>query len=925
MVTSPFDIADGIRDDVPAPAQGAAAPGVVVFLGPSLPLDVARATLPDADYRPPIRRGDLDAISGGTAVGIIDGVFAQTLSISPTEIREAIGRGVIVYGAASMGALRAAEVPGVIAVGRIAEMYRTGIIERDDEVALQFAPESYLALTDPLVNLRYGVERLVRSGSLRREAGDALIEAAAGLHFTERTLEAVLGRTPMAGSTDAPDLIRLLRSFDLKREDAHLLIETLATIDPAGLGSASGAALAPRAERDGATAGMQVRPSEAHDAPVLIWESGDLVGFPALMRFMMTTGSYEPAARRAAARMAASGRTVGAGGVIPDGPDAQSILDATRLVWGWESPEEAHVTLRDLGLGLQDLVLSLEAEATLQVRVAGLGTAGWPAFLRALRAELWLDDLTLKREALRCGAVDHFAALGRAGGPPELVEIDAARRTISRLRCAMQWPVVQSDLARQGLREEVLEAQVESLALARRAAAPVARMLDSPPSSRMPPTPRRDLWRGQGLGVAPSPKAEGSNRFALAPEAAEAAITQIAEGIGIVRIGLIGELDTLGVHVAQAFGARSGWSTSFSSGKSTTREGARVGAVMEEVEIFAQDVFRVANPVRTCYAAVRDDPAFVDPRRIGLPFDSRYDDLLEFEWTAASDLLGAGPVMVPTACLIGERVANDIYYSPRLGGKIFSSSGLGSGFSLAEAAVHAAAEFIERHAVRLAEIALDNPGGVGFGRFEFVDPDTLPDGPRGIARQYQDAGMMVRLLDITSEIAVPTFYARVFDDPFTSAASMSSDGFACHPDPEVAITMALLEAAQTKAGVIAGGREDYTLQARSLGRHERPRTMLPGAQAFWFANDRPMRAFDAAQGLRSGDILEELEWIADRVEGAGFPQFVICDFTTPRIRPAHAVRVLIPDAETTNPLYTGPRARATLIRDLLPRCVRPAP
>src|SRR4051812_34796576 len=109
-------------------------PAKVVFLGPSLPLEHAKRTLPGADYRPPIKRGDLDAIPGGTIVGMIDGVFGQTLAISPEEIREAVDRGVTIYGSSSMGALRAAEVRGVLGVGRIFEMYRSGAIERDDGV-----------------------------------------------------------------------------------------------------------------------------------------------------------------------------------------------------------------------------------------------------------------------------------------------------------------------------------------------------------------------------------------------------------------------------------------------------------------------------------------------------------------------------------------------------------------------------------------------------------------------------------------------------------------------------------------------------------------------------------------------------------------------------------------------------------------------
>ena len=354
---------------------------------------------------------------------------------------------------------------------------------------------------------------------------------------------------------------------------------------------------------------------------------------------------------------------------------------------------------------------------------------------------------------------------------------------------------------------------------------------------------------------------------------------QIAKQMGVVRIGLIGELDTLGVHVAQAFGERSGWSSTFSSGKAETREGAKVGSIMEEAELHAQDAFQAGPEIRTSFEDSSKTLPLINPRELGLPYDSRYCDTLEIDWSECVDLLNCRKALVPSACLLGERVANDIYYSPRLGGKIFSSSGLGSGFSLAEATVHAAAECIERHAMRLAELELDNPGGVGVRQFWFVDHRSLTETPMRIVAKYRKAGMCVRILDMTSEIAVPTFYVRVFDDPFETESSMSSDGFACHPDPEVALTMALLEAAQTKAGVIAGGREDYSLQARSLGRHERPRTMVPRSQVFWFCNDRPVRSFQETTGFVSRDILEELEWLVDRVAAAGFNEFLVVDYT----------------------------------------------
>ena len=56
----------------------------LVDLGPSLP--VARAeTLLAADYRPPVKRGDLPTSYDGTIV-MIDGELSQSLSASPKEI-----------------------------------------------------------------------------------------------------------------------------------------------------------------------------------------------------------------------------------------------------------------------------------------------------------------------------------------------------------------------------------------------------------------------------------------------------------------------------------------------------------------------------------------------------------------------------------------------------------------------------------------------------------------------------------------------------------------------------------------------------------------------------------------------------------------------------------------------------------------------
>jgi ribosomal protein S12 methylthiotransferase accessory factor len=673
------------------------------------------------------------------------------------------------------------------------------------------------------------------------------------------------------------------------------------------------------------THAAKVRDHEAADSDIHVWESGDTVSFADLVRFLKVTGRFDAVARDALLRMVADGNRMW---VSPDaladgnkGPDrrAQSLLDFVRLQWGWESPEETHVTMRDLGLGLDDVSELLHAEVTAARLVAALGRHPTQAMSQALRASLWIDDIALKRETLRLGAVRYFARRGSAGGEPTDAECDEARRCIARLRSVVWCPHVVSDLAAVGVSQPTLAEATRDLALARRAAAPLVEAMErGGDCARHPPPAGR--WRDLGLALTPTPKAPGSRRFSLDAEEARATSDDIARQIGVVRIGMVGELTTLGVHIAQAFAQRSGWSASFASGKGETVDAAKTGSVMEEAEIQAQDAFRPLTALTASYAkAAADGGPVLPPETLALPFDSRYTPELELAWAESVDLIGGRTMLVPTAVLVSGRMVDDILYSPRLGGKIFSSSGLGSGFTLAEAATHAIAELVERHATRLAELEIDNPGLVGCREFWFVDPDSLPDVPRGIIEKYQRGGMSVRILDITSEVRVPTFHARVFEDPFSGGASTVSDGFAAHPDPEVAVTMALLEAAQTKAGFIAGGREDYSLQARSLGRHERPRTAMPAAQAFWFGNDRPTQAFDRTPGYVTGDILDELRWMVGEVEAAGFGHVLLVDLTIDKIAPAYAVRAVIPGSETTNPLCTGDRGRVTCIRDLLPR------
>ncbi|MFM6129988.1 MAG: TfuA-like protein, partial [Sphaerospermopsis kisseleviana] len=517
---------------------------IIIFLGPSLSLDRATAILPSGEFRGPIKRGDLDHIASDAVVGIIDGLFDQNLAISPGEIREAIYQGISIYGAASMGALRAAEIPRVNGVGRIFEMYRTGTIERDDEVAVLINPDTLEPLTEALVNIRFAVERLVRTGTINRSDGSEIINTSIRLHYTERTYKKILSESRLAANKDVNDLIRLLKTFNLKRDDAELLLETISTAKTTPETSASTSRISsfPRSTESH----KRVSGREHSEAPILVWESGDLVQFSELVHFLKVTGRFENMARNAIGRLEVTKNLKLNPQSKPDdayeGNFAQSLLDSARAHWGWESPEEAHLTMIDLGLGLDDVADSLHAEANIKKLIRAYGNTPSEQFLKALRIELWFNELSLKRETLRLGALRFFAKEGAELGPPTEEELQDAQRCIARLRGVFRWGTVVSTLTAIGVSSAELNETVQEIAFARRALRPIIEVMESTNSSGAP-VARAESWKALEIGLVSSPKASLSARFSLNEVEASVLAEAIAKQMGIHRIGLVGELD----------------------------------------------------------------------------------------------------------------------------------------------------------------------------------------------------------------------------------------------------------------------------------------------------------------------------------------------------------------------------------------------
>ena len=181
----------------------------IVFAGPTLP-PRTRPDVPEIEWRPPVRQGELyqAALARPAAIGIVDGYFEVVPTVWHKEILWAMAEGIHVFGAASIGALRAAELDvfGMQGVGRIYEMYRDGVLEDDDEVAVLHGPEElgYPPLTEAMVNIRATLDEAAQRGVLGSDVAQRLSAIARRFFYKERTYEAVLQAATDAGLPAGP-------------------------------------------------------------------------------------------------------------------------------------------------------------------------------------------------------------------------------------------------------------------------------------------------------------------------------------------------------------------------------------------------------------------------------------------------------------------------------------------------------------------------------------------------------------------------------------------------------------------------------------------------------------------------------------------------------------------------------------------------
>ena len=391
----------------------------------------------------------------------------------------------------------------------------------------------------------------------------------------------------------------------------------------------------------------------------------------------------------------------------------------------------------------------------------------------------------------------------------------------------------------------------------------------------------------------------GTDRI-VPPAATLARVRPLLPVMGITRIANVTGLDRIGIPVVMVSRPNSR-SVSVSQGKGLDLDSAKASGVMEAIETYHAETItlpvKFASFGELCYSHPMIDIA-------GLPFcvGSRWHDDLAMLWIEGRDLLSREPAWLPYELVSANYT---LPLPPGSGCFAANTNGLASGNSLAEAVCHGICELIERDATTLWRLH-----GEAARAARAIDPETIDDADcRALLERFAQAGIVVRIWDVSSDIEVACFQCLIIGQHERDADPEFGAG--CHPRREVALCRALTEAAQARATYIVGARDDL---AAALYEDEVRAARAREARAL-LAGPPPARNFRAAPGWDAPTVEDDVDELLRRLQRVGIRQPAFVELTKSAFR-LPVVRVAIPGLEGAyhdgGNHVAGPRALAAV-------------
>jgi YcaO-like protein with predicted kinase domain len=368
------------------------------------------------------------------------------------------------------------------------------------------------------------------------------------------------------------------------------------------------------------------------------------------------------------------------------------------------------------------------------------------------------------------------------------------------------------------------------------------------------------------------------------PEETLAALRPVVDAVGITRVAQLTGLDRIGIPVCAVVRPNSR-SYAVSQGKGITPEAAKASGLMEAIENYHAEEATI--PLRFGRS---DDlrHSFSLPDVAGLPRlrTSTFSTQAPILWAEGGvNLVDDTPMLLPHDLVhLDFRVPRP--HSPSF---LVSSNGLASGNHLFEAISHGLCEVIERDANTLWRL-----GGERVQRARRLDLTTVDD-PSCIAllRRFEGAEIDVIAWDTTSDVGVPSVLCDVVDRFGDVARPMPAIcGSGSHPSRRIALARALTEAAQGRLTRISGSRDDLFGQVFD---DSEARRMAAATRAL-FLSHPPAVSFLDMPTAEHETVEEDVRWICDALQAAGFHQILVLDLTRPDLQ-IPVVRIVVPYLE----------------------------
>ncbi|WP_205926059.1 YcaO-like family protein [Rhizobium sp. P38BS-XIX] len=367
---------------------------------------------------------------------------------------------------------------------------------------------------------------------------------------------------------------------------------------------------------------------------------------------------------------------------------------------------------------------------------------------------------------------------------------------------------------------------------------------------------------------------------------------------GITRLARLTDLDRLGIPVWQAVSPNAR-SIVIHNGKGIADIDAKVSAAMEALERATAGMPALddltSNRARLIADGHRVDalPALIAAGQADIADDENID------WVETHDLIAGHAVWVPLdAVKLDRTVSNPRFWQ--------SSDGLASGNTVIEATLHGLLERIERDATVLWNVSsLKQRMETCLDPASFDDPIVTE-----LMARIENAGLMLRLFDITSDIDVPVVLALLgpADIGTTSRSYRYFDvtlGCGAHPSPLRAAIRAITEAAQSRLTFISGGRDD--IDPKSF-LQELPRDVGACFQA------HPKRTVTPRAALPSGaEAL--LQLTIDRLKSAGIGSAMALRLSSGSL-PFAVAKILVPQLENPDGSRKRPLGHRAISRSL---------